>query len=146
MNELQPEPAKHIPGPWRLGIRGTAVFAQAPHAKICDIRGWGYLTGDGEGALNLPGAEAVAIQQANARLIAAAPDLLAMARALIEPFADISTDFLMECAHADPGSLQLIGSRGLTPHFATALILARTAVHDADGVKIHQSTGEGVNA
>jgi hypothetical protein len=44
-------------------------------AKVCDIRGWGYLTGKGHGALGLPEAEAIAIQEANARLIAAAPEL-----------------------------------------------------------------------
>lgn len=42
--------------------------------KICDIRGWGHLTGSG--ALHLPEAEAIAIQEANGRLIAAAPELL----------------------------------------------------------------------
>ena len=41
--------------------------------KICDVRGWGYLTGGG--ALGLPHDQALAIQEANARLIAAAPDL-----------------------------------------------------------------------
>lgn len=42
---------------------------------ICDIRGWGYLTGIG--GLHLSEAEAVEIQRANTRLIVAAPDLLA---------------------------------------------------------------------
>jgi hypothetical protein len=45
--------------------------------NICDIRGWGYLTG--KGGLGLPEEEAKKIQEANAALIAAAPDGLAAA-------------------------------------------------------------------
>lgn len=70
---------QHTPGPWSVGYR--ALNVQAPSEKggtfpVCDIRGWGYLTGNGHGALGLPADEAVAIQEANARLIAAAPELL----------------------------------------------------------------------
>ncbi len=71
--------ARPMPGPWKVGYRGTAVFATGAKGgdqKVCDIRGWGYLTGNGAGALGLPAAEAVEIQLANARLIAAAPLML----------------------------------------------------------------------
>lgn len=40
---------------------------------VADVRGWGYLTG--QGAANLGREEADKIFQANARLIAAAPEL-----------------------------------------------------------------------
>lgn len=39
---------------------------------ICDIRGWGHLTGKGSGALGLPHDEAAAIQDAHAHFIAEA--------------------------------------------------------------------------
>lgn len=41
--------------------------------KICDIRGWGHLTGKGYGALGLSYDEAEAIQRSHAELIASAP-------------------------------------------------------------------------
>lgn len=56
--------AAHTPGPWLCS--GTSVSnpqANRPNATICDVSGWG----------NRDEAE----QIANARLIAAAPDLLA---------------------------------------------------------------------
>lgn len=71
---------KHTPGPWRVGYRSLHILADnakaGGDAMICDIRGWGYLTGKGHGALGLPPEQAAAIQDANARLIAAAPELL----------------------------------------------------------------------
>ncbi|WP_267355736.1 MULTISPECIES: hypothetical protein [unclassified Methylobacterium] len=71
--------------------------------------------------------------EANAARTAAAPDLLAMARALVEPFADVSSEFLAECADECPGDLHLIGGRGLTAHFARAILAARTAIAKAEG-------------
>lgn len=72
--------AKHTPGPWFVGYNGLDVGCInakiGGHAKLFDIRGWGYLTGGGHGALGLSNDDAVRIQSANANLIAAAPDLL----------------------------------------------------------------------
>jgi hypothetical protein len=48
---------------------------------VADVRGWGHLTGRGGGCA-FPEDKAIAIQEANARLIAAAPDLLAALRAV----------------------------------------------------------------
>lgn len=73
--------------------------------------------------------------QANADLIqravrsqAAYASAIAMARRLAEPFADIDDEYLEEVVSADPGSLHLIGGKGLTAHFARAILDARAAV------------------
>lgn len=73
----------HTPGPWKPEFIGSPrVLATDTKGDfpICDIRGWGHLTGKGHGALGLSNSEAAAIQDANARLVAAAPDLLEFAR------------------------------------------------------------------
>ena len=70
---------KHTPGPWKVGYEAFDVHVG--NMKICDIRGWGHLTGTG--GLNLPPEEAEAIQKANASLISAAPEMLEVLRALI---------------------------------------------------------------
>lgn len=71
---------KHTPGPWRVGPYAMHVFADnakiGGDAMVCEIRGWGYLTGNGHGALGLSAEQAQAIQTANTNLIASAPDLL----------------------------------------------------------------------
>lgn len=75
----------HTPGPWTVGFKSmdvTGLTEKGP-MKVCDIRGWGHLTGKGHGALGLPENDAVAVQEANARLIAAAPDLLRALKALL---------------------------------------------------------------
>lgn len=71
---------KHTPGPWRVGY--AAFCVDAGPMKICDIRGWGHLTGTG--GLNLPPEKAKAIQVANANLISAAPELLQVAKLILE--------------------------------------------------------------
>lgn len=81
MTDTEPvERAGHTPGPWRVGYGSLHVFADnakiGGDAMVCEVRGWGYLTGKGHGALGLSSDEAAAIQDANARLIASAPDLL----------------------------------------------------------------------
>lgn len=59
--QLAPKPAQHTPGPWR--VRGGSVYAAYP-MPVCDV----VLAG---------GHNPDPVSQANARLIAAAPDLLA---------------------------------------------------------------------
>lgn len=66
------------PMDWRYDKRIGSVLAANDAMMVCDIRGWGYLTGSG--GLALPPENAVAIQHANGRLIAAAPVLLATLR------------------------------------------------------------------
>jgi hypothetical protein len=69
---------KHTPAPWEQIIDGDMVGAMNPYGhgmmNIADIRGWGHLTGTG--ACRLSEKDAIAIQEANARLIASAPELL----------------------------------------------------------------------
>jgi hypothetical protein len=61
---------------WTPSLSGRMV--NTTNAKIggetpvCEIRGWGYLTGQGHGALGLSEAEAIALQRALAAYIAAA--------------------------------------------------------------------------
>lgn len=72
---------KHTPGPWAVGYRAVDVVCTnvkiGGPAKLFDVRGWGYLTGNGHGGLGLDDETAYEIQKANAALAAAAPDLLA---------------------------------------------------------------------
>lgn len=69
---------KYTPAPWVVGRYAMSVEGKTSKGtiKICDIRGWGHLTGQGHGALGLDQDEAIKIQTANAQLIAAAPELL----------------------------------------------------------------------
>lgn len=58
---------------------------------VADVRGWGRLTGTG-GGLALSEGQAMAIQAANANLIAAAPDLLDACVAMVERFGECGTE------------------------------------------------------
>lgn len=65
----------HTPGPWV--VADDVVFQVRAHNQqmlVAEVRGWGWLTGGG--GLALSDEEAEKIQKANARLIAAAPELL----------------------------------------------------------------------
>lgn len=137
--------AKHMPGPWKVGLRGTAVLAQAPHAKVCDIRGWGYLTGNGEGALGLPEAEAVAIQLANARLIAAAPDLLIQLEGLLGLVNVMVAAFDVDTEQTKC-RLRLDGEVVAEVPISTVLGRSAAAIAKARRGEVTASTGEGVNA
>ena len=73
--------SQHTPGPWHVGEAPyeTGIIYSEPDRtggpmKVAECRGWGHLTGGG--ALGLPSDQAAQIQDANARLIAAAPQLL----------------------------------------------------------------------
>lgn len=70
--------SKYIRGPWENDGHGMIWAREVSKGPmhIADIRGWGYLTGRGHGALGLSHEIAAEIQDSNAALIAAAPDLL----------------------------------------------------------------------
>lgn len=85
--------AEYIEGPWTLDPHtGLIIYALGNQMRIADVRGWGYLTGKGHGALGLPHYQARAIQQANAALIASAPALKAENERLREALRLIAND------------------------------------------------------
>ena len=57
-------------GKWTADDYGGYVFAHEEEMMICRIRGWAYLKAQG-----LSDDEAIEVQKANARLIAAAPEM-----------------------------------------------------------------------
>lgn len=93
------EQAQHTRGPWKADAYGY-VTADEGAMLVCEIRGWGRLTGTG-GGLGLPAHEAVAIQAANARLIAAAPKLLAALERLLS--LDNECDYVEGAPEVCPG-------------------------------------------
>mgnify|MGYP000625085185 CR=1 FL=1 len=89
----------HTSGLWMPMRNYMAVYSD--QMKVCDIRGWGHLTGKGIGALGLSDDEAIAVQTANARLIADAPKLLDENKRLRVALKDTTQtlDMVMEECH-----------------------------------------------
>ena len=114
--------SKHTPGPWMVlreaGGWITTVGEPYGHGQmhIADVRGWGHLTG--RGACALDHAAAVEIQDANADLIAAAPELLAALKDL------------REVVHHDCGEDEGVH---LLEHIAPASLRAADAIAKAEG-------------
>lgn len=79
--------ANFTPGPWRVGYEFRDIGCEnakiGGYTKLFDVRGWGYLTGHGDGGLGLSAEDGYEVQKANARLAAAAPDLLDALKSLI---------------------------------------------------------------
>lgn len=96
-------------------------------ARLADVRGWGYLTGGGHGALGLPGEKAREIQDALGRLIAAIPALVSAlqeAREALGPFVEEGLRFEPECSDEDPwGAVLKVG------HFRRAAEVHRAISH-----------------
>jgi hypothetical protein len=73
--------AKFTMGPWMVDhtriVTAVPVYGKG-EMHIADVRGWGFLTGRGSGALAMAEGLAIVIQDANARLIAAAPAMYTM--------------------------------------------------------------------
>lgn len=91
------------PAPWQAEMHGQNVLACDQQMMICNVRGWGYLTGTG--GLNLPEAEAVKIQDANVRLIAAAPSLYEAVRVALSLLESIRTNKGTSWAKAPEGDI-----------------------------------------
>lgn len=68
----------HLPAPFSYGSPWpktwlmSATAAKGDQVHVADLRGWGYLTGTGQGALGLSEAEGIAVQDAMGRVMAAA--------------------------------------------------------------------------
>jgi|GEM_PF-3357304 regulator of replication initiation timing len=79
-----------------IGLRVNATNAKiGGETPICDIRGWGYLTGQGHGALGLSEKEAIAVQRAIADYIASAnPATMLALTAHIRELKAMNEDFL----------------------------------------------------
>lgn len=102
--------APHTPGPWKVQpVIGTYIYtAGDPYGHgqmhIADVRGWGHLTGRGGGCA-FDEQKAIGIQTANARLIAAAPELLKLLTAASHALrsyqhGNAATDLAKGCADA----------------------------------------------
>ena len=62
-------------GKWTADDMGEYVFAHSFDMMICQMHGWAYLNAQG-----LSSDEAIDVQKANARLIAAAPEMYELLR------------------------------------------------------------------
>jgi hypothetical protein len=76
----------HTPGPWFVSGPVGFVFTEGEpygHGQmhVAQVRGWGHLTGKG-GGCGFGEDKAIAIQDANAHLIAAAPTMLSALKKL----------------------------------------------------------------
>ena len=64
--------AKNTRYPWKADPYMPTIWGEDENMRICDMRGWGRLTGGGFGGLGLTDKEAEVIQIANRDLIVAA--------------------------------------------------------------------------
>ena len=97
-------------GPWRYDLMGCLVYAGDPDdmvSIVANIRGHGFLTGEGHGALGLPEETAVAIQDKIGRRISKVPDMLKVLSDIFTryelPYGDKSKirDILSECEYGN---------------------------------------------
>jgi hypothetical protein len=94
MNESMKEKSDHQsltwrtvwPGEWTCDNAGYiwADSLKGGRTHMIDVRGWGYLTGRGSGALGLASADAERLMDDLGKLLCAAPDLLEAATLALE--------------------------------------------------------------
>ena len=79
------------PGQWTCDNAGYiwADSLKGGKTHMIDVRGWGYLTGRGHGALALDSADAERLQDQLGALLCAAPDLLAALKVARRYVADL---------------------------------------------------------
>uniref|UniRef100_A0A6M3LAA8 Uncharacterized protein n=1 Tax=viral metagenome TaxID=1070528 RepID=A0A6M3LAA8_9ZZZZ len=112
---------KHTPGPWKecngliFGCSVGGFLMEKTEFMIAEVRGWGHLQYLGEN-------EAVSIQEANARLIAAAPDLLKVCEFLAEVFPEDSIESMDAADFKDRAGKTM-----------KAAEMAKTAITKAEG-------------
>lgn len=104
--------AKHTPGPWWADVEHGHIFAgEGQDRRIADVRGWGWLQ-------HQPNPEQT--QDANARLIAAAPEMadalrVALAKAydpdenVVERFDRVADEFYRATGYMRPGKAEPMG-------------------------------------
>lgn len=81
--------AEFTKGPWQYSndpLQAVWATTYAGEMMVCQLRGWGHLTGTA--ALKLPERESAAIQDANGRLVSAAPELYEALLSIAESAAD----------------------------------------------------------
>lgn len=64
---------KFTPGPWKYDSQGGYIFANG--MMVAELRGWGYLTGNGGHAKGLSADEAEKVMDANGALLEVAPKM-----------------------------------------------------------------------
>lgn len=122
--------AKFTPGPWVVGYKSLTVGIPenakiGGFEKLFDVRGWGYFTGLGHGALRMSAEDAIAIQDANAHLIAAAPELYEAS----EPFDELATQQAVDSPEwRDSDSVRVVVTIGTLRAIKAALAKARGEV------------------
>jgi len=70
LEEIKARESKTTKEDWRYDERGISVRACDDQMTICDIRGWGHLTGQGHGALKLSDEDGKEQQDNNGLFIA----------------------------------------------------------------------------
>ena len=86
--------AKHTPGPWSFGYGVTTEYGEVFGVGVTTKPDWTVVC-----AVSRPG-DVNAIDEANARLIAAAPDLLEFARSVVRYAGSSGDDYLADKARA----------------------------------------------
>jgi hypothetical protein len=91
------------PGEWTCDNAGYiwADSLKGGRTHMIDVRGWGYLTGGGLGALGLKATDAERLQDDLGRLLCAAPDMLAS----LQTMRDYVSDRLMDAMAAGGKSM-----------------------------------------
>lgn len=93
------------PGPWL--VVGPTDCVMAGYMHVAQVRGWGWLTGHGSDGPRLTDYEALQVQKANARLIAATPDLIdevLRLRAKVDALEE-ALEFYTDLSHEGPWHL-----------------------------------------
>jgi hypothetical protein len=137
--------AEHFPTPWSVDTLTATVYSTATpkeQARVADMRGWGYLTGKGHGALALPEDEAIDIQRANAAFIVKAVnnhDQLTSTIDLLEKNAAIQARLLADTARQRDALVK-------TLKVARLMIAGEIIEHAVIDTQTRQSLGDAIDA
>jgi len=121
------EQRKHTPGPWVVGDNGVRVYAPDSDTIINDPNDWSFPDWD----------EA----EANARLIAAAPELLEVLNALISAAATIDFRLDVEAEEANSRHTDVYCCGAIHHQFKERIAAARAAIKRATETEIDLKSG-----